>query len=179
MPDRGDGACVHLGPDNLCTIYETRPEVCNMEKMYEKRLKDNPETMEKLGKKGYFAFNNLVCNAMMEEDKMPEEYRIPVCLDDIQLNEAGGFIETLLGDNMGGNDIHDKYGRPYELDDGQEALYDRLEDTRDELDQAEQEIQLVTELLKTYKQALELYDDQVSKEHLSRFTNVFEDYLDG
>jgi hypothetical protein len=107
MPDRGDGACIYLGPDNLCTIYETRPDVCNMEKMYEKRLKDNPESMEKLGKKGYFAFNNLVCNAMMEEDKMPEEYRIPVCLDDIQLNEAGGFIDTLIGKKEEVEDFED------------------------------------------------------------------------
>ena len=32
---------------------------------------------------------------------------------------------------MGGNDTHDKYGRPYELDDGVEKLYDRLNDLRD------------------------------------------------
>lgn len=34
---------------------------------------------------------------------------------------------------MGGNDTHDKYGRPYELDDGADALYDRLEEAREEI----------------------------------------------
>lgn len=32
---------------------------------------------------------------------------------------------------MGGNDTHDKYGRPYEMDDSSEQLYNRLEDCRD------------------------------------------------
>ena len=35
-------------------------------------------------------------------------------------------------DTMGGNDTHDKYGRPYELDDGVEKLYDKLEESREE-----------------------------------------------
>lgn len=31
---------------------------------------------------------------------------------------------------MSGNDTHDKYGRPYELDDGVDKIYDRLEELR-------------------------------------------------
>lgn len=31
--DRGDGVCKHLS-GNLCAIYETRPDVCNVEKMW-------------------------------------------------------------------------------------------------------------------------------------------------
>jgi Fe-S-cluster containining protein len=27
--DRGYGACIHLTKDNLCDIYETRPDICN------------------------------------------------------------------------------------------------------------------------------------------------------
>lgn len=34
---------------------------------------------------------------------------------------------------MGGNDERDKNGRPYELDDSQEDLYNRLQDLRDEV----------------------------------------------
>ncbi len=26
--DRGDGACIHLTDDNLCSIYENRPDIC-------------------------------------------------------------------------------------------------------------------------------------------------------
>ena len=32
--DRGDGACRHLTNDNLCEIYDSRPDICNVEKMY-------------------------------------------------------------------------------------------------------------------------------------------------
>ena len=31
--DRGDGVCIHL-KNNLCSIYDTRPDICNVEKMY-------------------------------------------------------------------------------------------------------------------------------------------------
>lgn len=29
--DRGDGACVHLTDDNLCSIYDQRPSVCRVD----------------------------------------------------------------------------------------------------------------------------------------------------
>ena len=31
----GDGVCIHLSEDNLCDIYSTRPDICNVEKMFE------------------------------------------------------------------------------------------------------------------------------------------------
>jgi len=31
--DRGDGVCIHL-QGTLCDIYEQRPDICNVEKMY-------------------------------------------------------------------------------------------------------------------------------------------------
>ena len=31
--DRGDGVCIHLR-GTLCDIYEQRPDICNVEKMY-------------------------------------------------------------------------------------------------------------------------------------------------
>ena len=33
--DRGDGTCKYLRDDNLCSIYETRPDKCNVKKTYE------------------------------------------------------------------------------------------------------------------------------------------------
>lgn len=32
--DLGNGTCVHLQKNNLCAIYEKRPDICNVEKMY-------------------------------------------------------------------------------------------------------------------------------------------------
>lgn len=31
----GNGICIHLSDDNLCSIYATRPDICSVEKMYE------------------------------------------------------------------------------------------------------------------------------------------------
>lgn len=35
--DSGNGRCIHLAENNLCDIYETRPDICNVEVMYRKR----------------------------------------------------------------------------------------------------------------------------------------------
>ena len=32
--DRGDGVCRYLANNNLCEIYDARPDICNVEKMY-------------------------------------------------------------------------------------------------------------------------------------------------
>ncbi|MBE5909086.1 MAG: YkgJ family cysteine cluster protein [Lachnospiraceae bacterium] len=34
--DSGTGRCIHLLDNNLCGIYETRPDICNVEAMYKK-----------------------------------------------------------------------------------------------------------------------------------------------
>lgn len=33
--DLGNGRCVHLLDNNLCAIYENRPEICSVSKMYD------------------------------------------------------------------------------------------------------------------------------------------------
>ena len=38
--DSGNGRCVHLLENNLCEIYLNRPEICNVERMYELYFKD-------------------------------------------------------------------------------------------------------------------------------------------
>lgn len=35
-----DGSCKFLGEDNLCTIYEERPTICNVAKVYDEFFKD-------------------------------------------------------------------------------------------------------------------------------------------
>lgn len=34
------GECIHLTENNLCDIYESRPDICNVEKMFELFFKD-------------------------------------------------------------------------------------------------------------------------------------------
>lgn len=76
MPDRGDGACKYLTDDNLCSIYDTRPELCNMEKMWVKRNAELDLEIRGISKKEYFKFNNGVCNEMMEVDEIDEKFFI-------------------------------------------------------------------------------------------------------
>jgi len=83
MPDRGDGACVHLQEDNTCEIYETRPEICRVDAMFNKRRAETPELMEFIDKKSYFILNSTACNLMMDEDGIPEEFRIDLTKYDI------------------------------------------------------------------------------------------------
>lgn len=47
--DLGNGTCMYL-KDNLCSIYSTRPDICRVDVMYEKRYKNtlSYEEYEKL-----------------------------------------------------------------------------------------------------------------------------------
>lgn len=53
------GKCEKLGLDNKCTVYENRPDICNIDKMIEIHGIDKD--------KAYIDTIN-VCNTWMEED---------------------------------------------------------------------------------------------------------------
>ncbi len=38
--DDGNGVCIHLTENNLCDIYYSRPDICNVEKMFEIKYKE-------------------------------------------------------------------------------------------------------------------------------------------
>ena len=40
MPAKDDGSCKYLTDENKCSIYDERPELCNVRRMYEKRKKN-------------------------------------------------------------------------------------------------------------------------------------------
>jgi len=72
MPDRGDGACIYLGQNNLCTIYETRPTLCNVEAMFSVRKEQEPS----LTLKQHYVRNNELCNKWIKEDGLDSSYLI-------------------------------------------------------------------------------------------------------
>lgn len=57
--DRGDGACIHLTEDNLCDIYEERPDICNTDKLFQ-RIYSRTMSREE-----YDRMNMDACRAMM------------------------------------------------------------------------------------------------------------------
>jgi len=64
-----DGRCENLTADNLCAIYSTRPEICRVEHCIDKL---------QMPKREAFALTARQCNVWMEEDGMPESFRLDV-----------------------------------------------------------------------------------------------------
>lgn len=63
--DRGDGICKWFNiKHNNCTIYHTRPEICNIEKMYHSNFSaiDYDE---------YINLNIQVCQSVQRKHKLP------------------------------------------------------------------------------------------------------------
>ena len=59
--DRGDGMCRHHNPEtNLCTIYDTRPEICRVDKLYEQYFQ------EKMSWKEFVDLNLIACQQISE-----------------------------------------------------------------------------------------------------------------
>jgi hypothetical protein len=59
------GVCSKLGSDNRCTIYETRPDVCNVKAMW---AKHSTQTFT-----GHCIGNAEYCNQMIKREGLPKE----------------------------------------------------------------------------------------------------------
>ncbi len=55
--DRGDGSCVHL-VGNICNIYESRPEICRVDVMYDRYFS------EMMPKEEFYKMNLEVCRQL-------------------------------------------------------------------------------------------------------------------
>ena len=56
--DNGKGECIHL-KNNICEIYNTRPDICNVDKMY-----DMIYHSEYPSKQAYYEANMSACEAL-------------------------------------------------------------------------------------------------------------------
>ena len=61
--DLGNGRCIHLTDNNLCDIYETRPDICNVEVLYMKKFCFDMSEDE------YIKANVAGCNALKQKYK--------------------------------------------------------------------------------------------------------------
>jgi Fe-S-cluster containining protein len=61
------GVCEKLSTENKCMVYDNRPLICNIEAM--QPFFDIPE-------QDFYNINIDACNGIMDEDGLPEEYRI-------------------------------------------------------------------------------------------------------
>lgn len=62
-----DGSCQMLNSDNKCSVYETRPTVCNIDKTI---------SLAGIDREKFYEAIIVSCNKAMDEDNMPIEYRI-------------------------------------------------------------------------------------------------------
>jgi len=61
MLDRGDGVCTYFDDvTKLCTIYENRPIICNIDKMYDSFLQGE------LSRDAYYKLNYEACKKLKE-----------------------------------------------------------------------------------------------------------------
>lgn len=64
------GGCIYLDNENKCMVFENRPTLCNVDKMYE-LLKDNFKS-----KNDYIKANIKACNVLITGLKLDPKYLI-------------------------------------------------------------------------------------------------------
>jgi Fe-S-cluster containining protein len=82
MPAKKDGSCIYLNKDNTCSIYNKRPDICNLDKLY-KHLKLQGAKLHgvfspKMSKKEWYIKNAEACNKFIEEDGLDKKYKIDI-----------------------------------------------------------------------------------------------------
>lgn len=65
-----DGKCENLLDDNSCAVYETRPDICNVARTYEKHYASNQTRQE------VYEETAQVCNEMMDYHNIDQRLRV-------------------------------------------------------------------------------------------------------
>ncbi len=63
MFDFGNGRCIHLLENNLCDIYDSRPDICNVKVMFDKLF------CYQMSKEEYIRMNIEGCNELKKRFK--------------------------------------------------------------------------------------------------------------
>tara|TARA_Y100000310_G_C20326713_1_gene643333 strand:- start:276 stop:599 length:324 start_codon:yes stop_codon:yes gene_type:complete len=74
LPSNPDGSCIFLNEDNTCEIYENRPKICSVEKMYDDYLLKDPS----LTKKNWYKMNTKVCHKLIDKQGLDKKYKINI-----------------------------------------------------------------------------------------------------
>jgi len=69
--DLGNGVCKYLNTlTNQCCIYETRPEICRVDEMYDKKYN------KFYSKKDFYLINAEACNHLQLQHKLDDSYKV-------------------------------------------------------------------------------------------------------
>lgn len=69
-PTDETGRCVHLMPDNRCSIYERRPLICNVDQVWDEHLAGT------ITRERWHRLIHAGCNEMMRVDGIPHAFAI-------------------------------------------------------------------------------------------------------
>lgn len=61
------GRCEKLTPDNRCSVYDTRPTLCNIDRVI---------ALLDVSKDAFYTININACNDMMKKDGVPDSFRV-------------------------------------------------------------------------------------------------------
>jgi len=68
-----NGVCKYYNYETKgCNIYEKRPDICNIDKMYEL------EYFKNYSKKEFYELNAQVCNYLQEKEQLNLNYRVKI-----------------------------------------------------------------------------------------------------
>ena len=71
--DLGNGVCKYFNfLDNSCDIYETRPDICKVDKMFD--IKYN----QYFSKEEFYIENAKICNSMQDKYKIDKSFRVKI-----------------------------------------------------------------------------------------------------
>jgi len=71
--DLGNGTCMYFDVlTNGCQIYETRPDICSLDKMFQLEYK------KYFNKETFYMENAKVCNALQEEYGLDRHFKINI-----------------------------------------------------------------------------------------------------
>lgn len=65
-----NGACEKLGEDGLCTVYENRPLVCSIPKMFQKFWKKTQT------RKQHYLSEAKICNSKIKKAGLPDKFLV-------------------------------------------------------------------------------------------------------
>jgi Fe-S-cluster containining protein len=73
LPDRGDGGCVYLDENDLCSIYDHRPLICRVGDYGKSENKDKDGDL-----KNWYVDNTKACHDLIDEFGLDEKYKIDI-----------------------------------------------------------------------------------------------------
>lgn len=71
--DMGNGTCKYFDiSSDMCTIYDTRPNICRIDKMFDLKYKKSFSKLE------FYNLNAKACNELQEKFNLNKKYRIQI-----------------------------------------------------------------------------------------------------